>query len=55
MNGDSEMYRTLLVHVDLQQGSTERIRLAADLARQFEAKRVERFAAGTHQEFQIRH
>jgi nucleotide-binding universal stress UspA family protein len=34
------MYRTLLVHVDLQQGSTERIRLAADLARQFEAKLI---------------
>jgi nucleotide-binding universal stress UspA family protein len=34
------MYRTILVHVDLQPGSTERIRLAADLARQFEAKLI---------------
>jgi nucleotide-binding universal stress UspA family protein len=34
------MYRTILVHVDLQPGSTERVRLAVDLARQFDAKLV---------------
>jgi nucleotide-binding universal stress UspA family protein len=34
------MYRTILVHVDLQQGSAERVRLATDLARQFEAKLI---------------
>jgi nucleotide-binding universal stress UspA family protein len=31
------MYRSILVHVDADPGATPRIRLAADLARQFEA------------------
>ena len=31
------MYRTILVHVDAEPGTAPRIRLAADLARQFEA------------------
>jgi nucleotide-binding universal stress UspA family protein len=34
------MYKTILVHVDAEPGATERIRLAADLARRFEAKLI---------------
>lgn len=34
------MYRTILVHVDAEPGATERIRLAAELARRFEAKLI---------------
>lgn len=34
------MYRTILVHVDAEPGAAERIGLAADLARRFEAKLI---------------